>query len=513
MDIKIIVIITIYLSCFLIIFRVLQGLIYRKDGWIIISIFISAITSFLLFFNVSLSCWIGGSLSLTFIIIPQWGLNWINRLIEVQNYQKARQFFSKLFWLHPTTIWRHYLSLLLALELAEQGQTKKAINLLKLNTKYVANFNYYYQLFMYEILGDWYSCLQWLKYEVKDHILWQDPLLLIYYIRALGETGELNQLFDEFSTIESTLLRFKKYSQISRLKLYTLAFSGQTIAIKEMFKDSLSYYPKHLQDFWITTANTVFSQDKKNYYTLLKQYHNSHYVLKASLEWRINNVPIHKKNSLQKSAYKILYKLNFKEKNVSQKIIPLKIKNNWITHSFIMLNVLGFMTELSLGGSENLETLYKLGALVPIVIWEGQFWRLITANFLHYGWGHLLMNMMGLYFIGNLVESLSNKYRYLTIYLISGIGAMFLFSCVAIYTNKLDYILVGASASIMGLVGSLTAIFFKKWLQDRSVINRKRLLIMLTVISLQFISDFLMPQVSVLSHLFGLLIGFIIEVI
>lgn len=90
---------------------------------------------------------------------------------------------------------------------------------------------------------------------------------------------------------------------------------------------------------------------------------------------------------------------------------------------------------------------------------------------------------------------------------------MFLFSCVAIYTNKLDYILVGASASIMGLVGSLTAIFFKKWLQDRSVINRKRLLIMLTVISLQFISDFLMPQVSILSHLFGLLIGFIIEVV
>ncbi len=93
MDIKIIVIITIYLSCFLIIFRVLQGLIYRKDGWIIISIFISAITSFLLLFNVSLSCWIGGSLSLIFIIIPQWGLNWINRLIEVTKLSKGTSIF------------------------------------------------------------------------------------------------------------------------------------------------------------------------------------------------------------------------------------------------------------------------------------------------------------------------------------------------------------------------------------------------------------------------------------
>ena len=65
----------------------------------------------------------------------------------------------------------------------------------------------------------------------------------------------------------------------------------------------------------------------------------------------------------------------------------------------------------------------------------------------------------------------------------------------------------------MGLVGSLTAIFMRKWLQDKSPINRKRLTVMTLIISLQLISDTIIPQVSMLSHLFGLLIGFTAEMI
>jgi rhomboid protease GluP len=511
MDLKIIVILTILFSCFLIILRVLKGLIDREDGWIMISLFISLITSFLLLFNISLSCWIGGILYLTLIIIPQWGLNWINRLIEIQNYQKARQFFSKLFWLHPTTIWRHYLQLFLALELADNGHPKKAINILKKNTNYVANFNYYYQLRIYEILGNWDNCLQWLIYQVKEEILWKDPLLLTYYIRALGETGELNQLFDNFLKVESTLLKFNKYSYIARIKLYALAFSGQTVAIIEIFKNELSFYPKYLQEFWLITAKTMINHNPKNYKIFLQKCSNHHYILKASLQWRLNKSSIQRQKNLPESAYKTLYILNFKNKNINQKFTSLKIKNQTITSSLILVNLVVFIIELSFGGSENIETLYQLGALIPMIVWEGEFWRLITANFLHYGWGHLLMNMMGLYIIGNLVESLSNKYCYLLIYLISGIGAMFLFSYVSIYTHKLDYILVGASASIMGLVGSLTAIFLHKWYKNKSSINLKRLLVILIIIALQFISDLLIPQVSILSHLFGLLIGFILE--
>ncbi len=198
--------------------------------------------------------------------------------------------------------------------------------------------------------------------------------------------------------------------------------------------------------------------------------------------------------------------------NVKKPII-FRIRKTKITQSLILINLLFFLGEVSLGGSENLETLYHLGALVPRIVWQGEFWRLVTANFLHYGWLHLLVNMIGLYFLGGLVESNTSIYYYLIVYFSSGIGAMFTFSYVALKTNNLDYILVGASASIMGLFGSVLALLLRHFLQARSQISTRRLQFMLLAIVFQFTLDLLIPEISFLSHLFGFIIGFFMTLI
>lgn len=203
----------------------------------------------------------------------------------------------------------------------------------------------------------------------------------------------------------------------------------------------------------------------------------------------------------EKKSKKLPYQLNSKRR---------KLSNKPVTRILIGLNLLFFIAEVVGGGSENLDTLYTLGALVPEAVWQGQFWRLITANFLHYGWLHLLFNMLGLYIIGNLVESISGRFHYLLIYFTSGIGAMFAFTYGAIKTNNLDYILVGSSAAIMGLVGNMTAIFLREWWREKSQITTKRLLLILSIVIIQFSSDYLIPQVSASSHLFGFVIGFIL---
>ncbi|WP_107667758.1 rhomboid family intramembrane serine protease [Cyanothece sp. BG0011] len=510
-DINILIIITVFSTCLVTIIQTFQGILTKNDGWIIIAFSIILVTALLLVFHLNLSAWIGGSLLIIFLLIPQWGLRRINRLFEIQNYHQSRRLLSKLMVLHFTPYWQNYYRLLLALELADKGNRKKAINLLNKNNNTLPIFSHYYQLFTYEILGDWQSCLQWFNYQLEQKILWRDPLLLTYYIRTLGETGELNQLFQNLLKVQSVLLKYKKYSYISRIKLSAFAFSGQFLAVKKLLQSELSFYPKYLQEFWLVTAKTVRDQNKNNYKIILQKYLQDHHLLKSSIQWRIKQRSIPFLNKIKNSNYKILFQLNFKEKPMKENYKTFNFKIQKFTLFFIILNSLGFMTEISFGGSENLESLYQLGALVPMVVWQGEFWRLVTANFLHYGWGHFLMNMFALYIIGNLVESLSNKYHYIIIYILSGVGSMFIFSYVALYANKLDYIVVGASASIMGLVGSLTAIFLRKWLQDKSAINRKRLLIMIMVISLQLVSDTLIPQVSMLSHLFGLLIGFALE--
>lgn len=184
----------------------------------------------------------------------------------------------------------------------------------------------------------------------------------------------------------------------------------------------------------------------------------------------------------------------------------------YTTYILIALNLLIYAVEIKLGGSQNSITLERLGALIPEKVLAGEWWRLIGANFLHYGSLHLATNMLSLFFVGRLIElSLGAKY-YLTIYLFSGIGSMLTFSLLAFKLGLGNAFLVGASAAIMGLIGAVLAISLQIWLRKRySTTAKRRLQQVIAIIIIQFVFDNLIPQVSFHSHLFGFIIGFLIS--
>ena len=184
----------------------------------------------------------------------------------------------------------------------------------------------------------------------------------------------------------------------------------------------------------------------------------------------------------------------------------------YTTYILIGLNLLIYALEIRLGGSQNFWALDRLGALVPEKVLAGEWWRLIGANFLHYGSFHLATNMLSLFFIGRLIElSLGAKY-YLTIYLFSGVGSMLTFTLLAFRLGLSSAFLVGASAAIMGLIGAILAISLQIWLKKRhSATARRRLQQIILIIILQFIFDNIIPQVSFHAHLFGFIIGFLIS--
>ncbi|GAB4544721.1 MAG: rhomboid family intramembrane serine protease [Pleurocapsa sp.] len=195
-----------------------------------------------------------------------------------------------------------------------------------------------------------------------------------------------------------------------------------------------------------------------------------------------------------------------------EEIIEMKYNGNKIayaTYLIIVINLLFYAVEIKLGGSTNDAVLDFLGALIPEKVDSGEWWRLIAANFLHYGTLHLVTNMLSLYVLGRLVELILGVKSFLIIYLLSGTGAMFLFSEVALKTGE-PVFLVGASAAIMGLVGTILSISLQVWLKKRNSINAKRLRLVILIIGLQFVFDNLIPQVSFLGHLFGLIVGFLV---
>ena len=88
---------------------------------------------------------------------------------------------------------------------------------------------------------------------------------------------------------------------------------------------------------------------------------------------------------------------------------------------------------------------------------HGQWWRLVTAFFLHGGLIHIGMNMWVLSRIGPFLEDLLGSVRYLVVYLVSGIGSTAAISIWFVYVlgQKGSYPMVGASGAIFGILGAL----------------------------------------------------------
>ena len=105
-------------------------------------------------------------------------------------------------------------------------------------------------------------------------------------------------------------------------------------------------------------------------------------------------------------------------------------------------------------GDVNTRVLLLFGAKRGDLVQEhGQWFRLLTAGFLHGGLLHLLMNSWALLDVGAFVERTFGVWRFLAIYFASTIGGFLLSSYMSYYTPS-----VGSSAGIFGLIGSLIAL-------------------------------------------------------
>src|SRR2546423_1360774 len=97
---------------------------------------------------------------------------------------------------------------------------------------------------------------------------------------------------------------------------------------------------------------------------------------------------------------------------------------NAVTMALIGINVLVYFSELAAGGTVNGlgNTIYEHGALYGPLVAHGDWWRLITSAFLHYGPFHLAINMYSLYFAGSILEQVIGRWRFALLYLASGLA-------------------------------------------------------------------------------------------
>jgi membrane associated rhomboid family serine protease len=179
---------------------------------------------------------------------------------------------------------------------------------------------------------------------------------------------------------------------------------------------------------------------------------------------------------------------------------------NGITMGLIALNIAVYLAELALGGSTDGQNnwIYDHGVLIAaaqyvpggalIGVAHGEWWRLVTAAFLHYGPFHLLINMYSLYFAGSLLEQVIGRWRFALLYLASGIAG----SAGALWLSPHSPT-AGASGAIFGILGALFVLERSRHIATGGQVA------MLIVLNLVF--TFAVNGISVGGHIGGLIAG------
>jgi membrane associated rhomboid family serine protease len=145
-----------------------------------------------------------------------------------------------------------------------------------------------------------------------------------------------------------------------------------------------------------------------------------------------------------------------------------------VTRTLIAINIVVYLTTVATGGGINSDrgTIYEHGVLFGPSVASGDYWRLLSSAFMHYGPVHLGMNMLILWFVGVPLEERMGRGRFLLLYLTAGLagaaGAILVSPCV---------LTAGASGAIFGLFGAGLVLerqgvsLFGRWLFAVVIIN------------------------------------------
>ncbi len=188
----------------------------------------------------------------------------------------------------------------------------------------------------------------------------------------------------------------------------------------------------------------------------------------------------------------------------------------FVTNILIAINVLVFLVTALLSvtqggglqGVGNIDgtVLFNFGAQVNPLIAQGQVWRIFTAMFLHFNLLHIGLNMLSLFFIGPAIEVFYGKWRYLAIYLLSGIAggiATYFFAV----PNSLA---AGASGAIFGIFGALGVFYFV----NRRALGRYgtgAITNWVFWLGLNLVFGFTNTSIGIVDHLGGLVAGIVIS--
>jgi membrane associated rhomboid family serine protease len=171
-----------------------------------------------------------------------------------------------------------------------------------------------------------------------------------------------------------------------------------------------------------------------------------------------------------------------------------------VTIGLVVVLAAIFATEVGLEILDSAEALILMGALSRDAVLAGEWWRLVTAVFLHGGVDHILGNALALFVLGMVCEHAFGRVQFVSLFVLSGIAG----SVVSMLTSPGPS--VGASGAIFGLQGAAVVLFRRH--RERLLVRDRRIGVVLIVWAIYTVAlGVLTPYVDNGAHIGGFIGG------
>lgn len=185
--------------------------------------------------------------------------------------------------------------------------------------------------------------------------------------------------------------------------------------------------------------------------------------------------------------------------------IKTYIKKAPVNASLLAIMIIYFILMTLNGGTTNIETLLRFGAMFgPLVKEAGQYYRLITSILIHIGIMHMFFNGYALYIFGTQIEKVMGHKKYILFFLLTGLSGNIL-------TYALNYMSVsaGASGSLFGMFGAF--VYLIRHYPNMVTPEGKKSIIQLLVVNIAL--TLIVPNISATAHFGGLIAGYLLSYI
>jgi rhomboid protease GluP len=487
---------------------VMLGQTLRRGGgfraWRIASFAVLVVTAGAWLVNRETAGFVGGGAWFALLLLPAIGLKKVAELASQERYAAARAWALVMRLFHPAAELAAQARLFQALTLAQRGASSEALAALSRLRNNHTNAGRQAAAQFFRLRCEWTNLVGWVRSEVPPAVRRTDLGLMAIYLRALGEAGARDELVLEFANMLSNGARLgQPTAAYQSCRRALLAFTGRLDAHDD--PGILRGLSRTQQEFWIATNEFACGETAAARARLERLAGpKTDQLLASEIAQRLAGGEELGRGPLARPTSALLHRIDQFDYRPAT---LFGSRTMWPTTAvliFIVLNLAMFAAEIRYGGSTNPFTLQRLGALEPWTIRSGQYWRLVTSLFLHFGWLHLVVNVYALLVIGPGLERIIGSVRFAMYYLLAGLG-----STTGVLLWRLRDLsrmqsLVGASGCVMGLVGVWAGYLLR---HRHEPFAAQRLRTILVIVAIQIAFDLSTPQVSMTAHLSGLVTG------